>query len=183
MSRRGHFKKSPKSFSNRLPVESWPAADQEAWARVRKNGSALKAGGRASNWEPRTVKNVEQAYGEWLRWITDTDEQLLSEAPLLRVTRDRVQDYMDGLPKHFSPSYMQMRLQRLGQMMAAFSESKDFSWLFLAANRMKPVSVRNKRAKMQPSYRLAELGFDLMRDAASQKPAWHTPPLSSTGTD
>jgi integrase/recombinase XerD len=176
MSRRGHFKKGPKAPGNCLALDAWPAADREFWARACKSGSVLKVGGRASNWKPRTVKNVELAYGEWLKWLSDTDEHLLGEAPLLRVTRDRVQDYMDGLPKTLSPSSVQMRLQRLGQIMAAFSESKDFSWLFLAANRLKPVSVRNKRAKMQPIYRLAELGFDLMREAESRQPSWHNSP-------
>jgi integrase/recombinase XerD len=176
MSNRGHFKKGPKAPGNRLAVDAWPAADRAFWAKARKSGSVLKTGGRAANWKPRTVKNVELAYGEWLKWITDTQEHLLSKSPLERVTKVRVREYMDDLPKTLSPSSVQMRLQRLGQMMTAFSESKDFSWLFLAANRLKPVSVRDKRAKMQPSYRLAELGFNLMRDVASREPAWHNCP-------
>jgi integrase/recombinase XerD len=176
MSRRGHYKKGPKATGNRLLAVTWPVLDRELWAGARKDGSVLATGGRAAKWKPRTVQNVEQAYGEWLWWIAETNPDLLKHSPFDRVTRERVKTYKESLPKTLSPSSVQIRLQRLGQMMTAFSESKNYGWLFQAANRMRPVSVRNKRAKMQPSYKLAELGFRLMAEAGDLPLAWHRSP-------
>jgi integrase/recombinase XerD len=178
MSRRGHCKKGPKATGDRLAIALWPAPDRELWAAAQKGGSVLARGGRAAKWQPRTAHNVERAYGEWLNWVTLNDVELLRLTPFDRVTRARVKLYMDSLPKTLSPSTVQMRLQRLGQMMTAVSGSKDFVWLFQAANRLRPVSVRNKRAKIQPTYKLVDLGFKLMAEARDLRPSWHRPPAT-----
>jgi integrase/recombinase XerD len=61
-------------------------------------------------------------------------------------------------------------------MMVAFTETKEFSWLFLAANRLRPTSVRNKLAKIRPSYAIADVGIRLMQQAEEMVPNWHRPP-------
>jgi len=178
MSRRGHFKQGPKAPAGRLPVENWPSADRALWERARGAGSVLKAGGRASRWKPRTIANVETAYSQWLFWLKNNPGDLLALDPVRRVNPERVERYLESLPDHYSGSTVQMRLQRLGQMMGAFTDSKEFNWLFRAANRLKPKSVRNKRARMQPTYRLAELGFSLMRAAGDMPEGWRSPPAA-----
>lgn len=178
MSRRGHFKQGPKVLAGCLPVEAWPGPDLALWERAKRAGSVLKAGGRASRWRPRTIANVQTAYSQWLFWAKNQPGDLLALDPAGRVTRERVDQYLDSLPAEFSGSSVQMRLQRLGQMMGAFTDSAEFNWLFRAANRLKPKSVRNKRARMQPTYRLAELGFNLMQEAQGMPVCWRSPPAA-----
>jgi integrase/recombinase XerD len=175
MSKRGHFKAGPKVSKSVLAIDAWPDPDRALLAKAQLNGHVLKAGGRASKWETRTLKNVLEGYGQWLKWVAEYDPDALALNPLQRVTPERVEAYVAALPRTLSSSTVQMRLQRLGQMMAAFTESKEFAWLFLAANRLRPVSVRNKRAKIQASYKLADLGFRLMREAGQREHTWHSP--------
>jgi integrase/recombinase XerD len=120
-----------------------------------------------------------QAYGAWLKWLSDELPDEFALGPLERTTRDNVRLYMESLTfRGLAPSTVQLHLQRLGQMMVAVTESKDFRWLFKAANRIKTTSVRNKRARVVPSYELAELGFRLMRKAEDMPASWHEPPAT-----
>ena len=171
--------RTPRGKSGFLAVCDWPRADAAMWDQVTTPGGVLKPGGRGAKWRPSTVANVERAYGEWLYWLEQLDPNILLEQPLARVTRQRVEAYVNSLKPTLAPSTVQMRLQLLGQMMAAASESKDFGWIFRAANRMRPASVRNKRAKMRPTYQIAQLGFDLMRKAASMPPSWNHHPSAT----
>lgn len=175
MSRRGH-KKSNHVRSNFLPVEQWPEADQALWRRARHSGNVLEPGGRAAKWAARTVKNVEEVYGKWLKWLRDHHNTSLDGSPTDRVTRERVKLYAQHLGATLAPFTVQMHLQRLGQMMVAFTETKEFGWLFLAANRLRPASVRNKLAKIRPSYAIADVGMQLMQQAEHMAPGWHRPP-------
>jgi integrase/recombinase XerD len=173
MSRRGHYKKRRKPSSVVLPPDQWPGSDRALWAQVQRRGDALEASGRAANWSPRTVRNVEQSYGQWLKWLSGFNCNVLRDGPLERVTRENVRLYIEDMQARLSPFTVQLNLQRLGQMMVAFTETKEFGWLFRAANRLRPRSVRDKRAKMQPSYALADLGHRLMQDAGALTPNWH----------
>ena len=178
MSRRGHFRGTSRQRSY-LVLEAWPAVDQALWRRINTPGDVFDGGGRAVSWKSRTVKNVLQAYGAWLKWVAAEAPEVFKLPPLERVTRDNVRLYMEALEsKPLSPATVQLNLQRLGQAMAAFTETTEFGWLFEAANRLKPVSVRTKRARIVPSYRLAELGFALMRQAEQMPPEWRSPPAA-----
>ena len=173
MSRRGHYAKVRKPSSVILALDQWPASDRALWDQVRRRGDVLEVGGRAANWSPRTVRNVEQSYGQWLKWLSENQSDAMTLSPLDRVTRENVRLYVKGMQKRLSPFTVQINLQRLGQMMVASTETKEFGWLFRAANRLRPKSVRNKLAKMRPSYQLAELGHRLMQDAEGLTPEWH----------
>ena len=157
MSRRGHYKKTKVASPIVLSVNHWPSVDRSLWEHARRQGDVLEGGGRAAKWAPRTVQNVEQSYGQWLKWLSDCQPHVLGLDPLERVTRTAVGLYVEAMQTRLSPFTVQINLQRLGQMMVALTETKEFGWLFRAANRLRPKSVRNKRSKMQPSYRLAEL--------------------------
>jgi integrase/recombinase XerD len=174
MSRRGHYLKHRKPSAHMLPEHKWPADDRVRWAAVQHRGDALETGGRAAYWKPRTVRNVLQSYGHWLKWLSDHHVKVMRLGPMERVTRENVRLYIEYMQSRaLSPFTIQLNLQRLGQMMVAFTETKEFGWLFRAANRLKPRSVRDKRSKMQPSYQLAELGHRLMLEAQGLTSNWH----------
>jgi integrase/recombinase XerD len=180
MSTNGQDSRTARGKNGFLAACDWPSADAAMWGQVTALSSVLKPGGRGAKWRPSTLANVEQAYGEWLYWLQGLDPNFLVEPPMARVTRKRVESYVDSLKTTaLAPSTVQMRLQRLGQMMAAASESKDFGWIFRAANRLRPASVRNKLVKMRPTYQLAQLGIDLMRKAASMPPSWNHHPSAT----
>lgn len=170
MSRRGHFLKSSRQTSY-LPVDSWPNADQEMWTHIHRRGDVYDTGGRGAHWEQRTVRNVSQGYGTWLKWLSEVEPEAMLEEPLARATRSRLAQYTKALEdRSLAPSTIQIHIQRLGQMMAAAAGTNEFGWIFVGANRLKPASVRNKQARIVPSYHLAELGFQLMRQAESLRP-------------
>jgi hypothetical protein len=112
MSRRGTKRLNPMQPS-RLAVNQWPQVDQALWRRARHAGDMLEPGGRAAKWAPRTVKNVEEVYGEWLKWLRDQHDVPLEEAPTGRVTRERVKLYTQHLGATLAPFTVQMHLQRL----------------------------------------------------------------------
>jgi integrase/recombinase XerD len=176
VSSNGQSDRMGRDKSSFLSVSDWPRSDAAMWDHVTTPGGVLKPGGRGAKWRPSTITKVERGYGEWLCWLRKLDAEILAEPPLVRVTRQRVEAYVDSLKSSLAPSTIQMRLQRLGQMTAAASQSKDFGWIFRAANRLRPASVRNKRAKMRPAYQLAQLGFELMRRAEAMPPSWNHHP-------
>lgn len=161
MSRRG-LKKARSESTVNLPVASWPEADRTLWDRAHRSRNVLESGGRAAKWSPRTITNVETDYGRWLKWLRDNQNVDLRIPPTERVTRDRVKLYVAHLSQRLELTTVQLHLQRLGQMMTAFTDTKEFNWLFRAANRLNPASSRNKLAKMQSSYLIADLGIKLM---------------------
>jgi integrase/recombinase XerD len=166
---RGQRKATPDSkFS--LPVDRWPATDQLFWAKAMKKGDAFETSGPAASWAPATLRSVEYGYGQWLKWLADNYPADLRLQPCDRVTRGRAKAYVESLSKRVAPATVQISLQRLGQTMAAFSGTADFSWIFNAANRMRPISVRNKKLRVQPAYALAELGLRLMNEASALSP-------------
>jgi integrase len=135
-------------------------------------------GGHATNWAARTRKKAVSDYGRWIGWLRQNHNEALLLDPGARVTRDLVKEYAADLAKTLAPFTVQLHLQGLGAMMVAMTDSKDFLWIFRAANRLgkRAVSVKNKRQRIQPSYRLAELGFRLMRQAVTIEPRWHDSP-------
>lgn len=173
MSRRGHFKKSRKPSTVILRLDEWPKEDRALWERARGGGDVLEASGRARNWASKTISNVEYSYGHWLKWLRDCQPDLLAAGAIERVTRENVRLYITEMQKRLAPCTVQMHLQRLGQITTAWTETGEFRWLFHAANRLRPRSVRNKRAKMRTPYELAQLGFRLMREAETMEALWH----------
>lgn len=148
-----------------MPFDHWPAADKTSWGFLSRQGEAWEPAGRGTVWTPKTLNMVMEGYGAWLRWLSEHERNTLFVDPLERITRDRVRSYCDAIGKQLAPPTAQMRLQRLGQAATGFSESAEFRWIFRAANRLKPVSTKNKRARMQPAHKVAELGFALMEEA------------------
>jgi integrase/recombinase XerD len=176
MSRRGHFAKIRKAPLYGLREADWPTADRAMWAAVLEPGGVLETGGRGARWKAKTIGNVESSYGHWLKWALARQENC-SLGPLERVTRDAVGLYIAYMrARDLSGSTIQIHLQRLGQMMTAATETMEYGWLFRAANRLKPKSVRDKRAKIQPTYRLVELGRKLMDEAKLMPAGWHRCP-------
>ena len=52
-----------------MPIQDWPKADQDAWARAVAVGDILDDGGLASRWAKATKNKCEVEYGRWLSFL------------------------------------------------------------------------------------------------------------------
>ena len=75
-------------------MESWPAADVEAWNAANRQPDFLEDGGHGATWRPASVRSAQTTYGRWLGWLVTQGVDLGSEAPETRITKERMRDYV-----------------------------------------------------------------------------------------
>jgi integrase/recombinase XerD len=152
------------------PVTQWPEPDREAWAASLIPGDPFAPGGLAAQWAPTSRRAIETSYGGWLAWCQG--EGILDPLlpPAARVSKERVKAYHKALQASKSPFTVVSRLQMLGDALRAMAPDGDWRWIGRAAGRLRSraVSVRNKRERLQPPDRLADLGNRLMSEADAE---------------
>lgn len=71
-----------------LPVEDWPKADIEAFAKAFEPGDIFdETGGPGAHLREGTRKMIMTAYRRWLGFLTEHDPKALLESPADRITR------------------------------------------------------------------------------------------------
>ncbi|SHM80801.1 Phage integrase family protein [Roseovarius litoreus] len=73
-----------------LPLQDWPAADQDAFVALFAEGSLLDDRGPLAHWRARSRKLMERQYGRWLDWISQVEPEALALSPVERATYQRL---------------------------------------------------------------------------------------------
>lgn len=78
-------------------VPRWPTQDQDLWRRMTTHVGPLDEGGELAHLRASSIHNVEVAYGRFLAWLGTQEPAALDEAPIPRVTCQRVRLWMDAV--------------------------------------------------------------------------------------
>jgi integrase len=155
-------------------VEEWPEADQAAWRKAVQEADPFAANTPAASWSERSRLKTARGYGRFLAWQSEKGLDP-EQAPGDRVTAPVVKTYIADLARINGDFTVLCRVQELCDAIRVIAPDRDWGWLRQIQNalRARSVSVRDKRARMQPAGELVKLGKALMRKAetASTKPS------------
>ncbi len=150
-----------------LPVAHWPEPDRSAWAAAHLRGSLLEAAGLAADWAPATDTIIASGYGRFLSYVTETEGLDPTASPRDRVTRPRVEAYIDHLRKRNHSSTVAGRIRQLSRAASVMAPHTDWSWLLriLARLRRMATPARDDRVRLMPAPILLDLAITLMQRA------------------
>ena len=156
-------------------IESWPAADREAWAAILRPGDPLLGeSGAAAHWAPATQDLHRIGYGRWLGFLAASGRLDPATAPAARVTPETVRDYLASLAGLADYTVIG-RLAYLLQVVAAMAPERDWRWLRQVVARLHRRSPRgrDKHPRLRASAELFQAGLALM--AAAEQSAARDP--------
>jgi site-specific recombinase XerD len=147
-------------------VEEWPEADQAAWRKAVQEADPFAANTPAASWSERSRLKTARGYGRFLAWRSEKGLDP-EQAPGDRVTAPVVKTYIADLARINGDFTVLCRVQELCDAIRVIAPDRDWGWLRQIQNtlRARSVSVRDKRARMQPAGELVKLGKALMRKA------------------
>lgn len=163
--------KSKPSWSKCLPLELWPARDQDAWKAALELGDILDPGGVASCWSLSTQRKTASGYGRYLFFLLQRGELEPLAGPADRITREWVAAYHAELQRTNRGHTVQNRIQELGDAMRALAPEGDWRWILRGAGRLRASTIpaRDKRARMRPVEELVAEGLRLIEEAESNQ--------------
>jgi len=80
-----------------LAIAKWPLEDRLMWQSLLHSGSPLDDCGGLTHLRQTSVQVLEQAYCQWLGWLTAHDSEALHVAPVERATPERLARWLDTL--------------------------------------------------------------------------------------
>ena len=166
------------TFTVGLPLEQWPALDASAWSCANQTGDLLTGSGLAAAWKPKTRRTVMKAYGNWLRYLTQTGLEDLS--PLGgRLTRENLQGYIAELRARVRPRTVITQLRSLSQAILALDPGTDREILKLAISRLARIAPRTRLQKktLKSPVELVAFGEHLM--STWRRRSTHDPRLNA----
>src|SRR5690242_17661388 len=85
-----------------LPESEWPDADAALWREVLAPVDFFEEVGVAKDWRPTTIAHAKYAYGQWLKFLKDSEPSSLAEPPTDRFTPDRLQWFVKQVSSRLS---------------------------------------------------------------------------------
>jgi hypothetical protein len=77
-----------------LPLDLWPIAHQDRWAKANQAGGLFKPSGLAAHWRPASARKTAKGWGVWLGWNIEKGHAIQESTPEAMVTRQRVDAYL-----------------------------------------------------------------------------------------
>jgi integrase/recombinase XerD len=152
-----------------LPVTEWPGQDTTRLQIAVRPASPFTKKNPAANWTHERRRKIEEAYGQWLAWLSKTRPLDTALRPALRVTPERVEQYITYLSARVAPVTVALNICYLCAMIEALEPSTEWRWLRTIGYRLKntAIPIRDKRQAVVPAKDLYDLGVKLMREAQS----------------
>ena len=155
-----------------LPLEEWPSPDRIAWtSSLMPVDPFSDSGGQRSDYRPHSSRKSASGYGRWLTFVNIADPKCLSLTPGERITKERVIAYvlhMQSLGN--KKNTVLCRLQELVDVAKIVAPLVDCSFVARIASKVRSTDEepKNKRARLETSDRLLQLGLDLMGSAHNE---------------
>lgn len=156
-----------------LPLAQWPTHDRVLWMERTQAAGLFDASHAGSAWSPQSRRKAVSGYGRWLAWLMTVDALDPAAPPGQRVTPERVKAFLDHLAQTGAPYTRLCRVQELYDALRVLAPAHDWAWLagLYRTLRAQAKPARDKRQRLQPADRLADLGLRLMRQADGA-PRW-----------
>ena len=152
-----------------MPISSWPAADQVAWAAAFVPAGPLD--GRPLGALLRTPSRLALAtcYARWLLWLTTNHPDCLGLPPGARVNEDRFIDYLMALKDQVTLRSLYGYAARLKRALQLLSPADDWDWLQPIIRRLerRARAAKSNSRPYVPSDQLRAFGIEMMETATA----------------
>ena len=154
-----------------LPLDRWPAADIDAFARVFAPGDIFEdTAGLGAHLSEGTRRMIRTAYRRWLGFVKEhyTDDLLLPPADRIRL--GRVRDFIGLLEAEVSSTSVAIIIDNLCYAARLIAPERDWRWLAsLKARLAARAEPEDRFDRLVPPWQILDLGIELM-DKANKLP-------------
>ena len=153
-----------------LPVACWPDEDRQRFAAAFRKGSTIfDDAGPGAHLRPATVRAICFGWRRWLGWIERTDPALLMAPAEVRITPQRVRDFIQHLQESNGSVSTAAIIARLYDGARYLIPEGEWGWLKILKTRLEKISKpRTRMPILITSGRLFQLGIDLMTAAEAE---------------
>jgi hypothetical protein len=156
----------PESAIRSLKVSEWPEGDQLAWEACCRLPEGLRRGGQAAHMKQVTKDDLAQRYGQFLDYVTRTQQGLTQQDPAGFVVSTIIEGYVAELRARVGSVTLYGNIYKLRRTAELLAPGKDFTWLREIEQDlewdMRPAS---KADRIVDSDRIVRAGIELMREA------------------
>ncbi len=151
-----------------MPLGAWPQPDQAAWNSAIRMPAFPEPLTPGAAWRPASRRSAMGAYGRLLAWMAGQGIDLDTEAPAVRITRDRLRSYVAFLEANgCAPMTVASYLGVLCMAVKAMFPDIDWTWLVTAQKRLqvRAVPSRAKHETLVPADQLVAFALELIAAA------------------
>ena len=154
-----------------LPKQLLPACEVELWRNFTGPGVILADDGPAAEWRKKTIELIWGNYASWLGWLQASGYYDPLGRPETRITFDRVIGFIHAMrDRKNAAATIYLRVLALDRVMVVLAPEADRAFLRLILRRLsKGGDVAAKRARLQETAALVDLGVQLMESVEVQK--------------
>ncbi len=154
-----------------LPLQDWPAVDQEMWRGLFSEGHPLDDRGPLVHLRETSRKRLALSYGQWLQWHLECEPQTRNIAPADRVTRAALLQWLSTLDR-LAPMSRLMLVTGVLRVVTAVDLSRDWSPERALRARLKSLAGRGTQARkigrILSSQLLLDTGLQLVEEAKAR---------------
>ncbi len=158
-----------------LPVDQWPVADIEAFAKAYEPGDIFdETAGPGAHLADGTHRMIRTAYRRWLGFLTAHHPGALQEPPGTRITPERVQTFVDHLYTEVRASTVAHNIDNLHYAACLIASDRDWSWLASIRRRIAARAEPEDRfGRLIPAWQTLDFGIELMDKALTLPSTGH----------
>ena len=149
------------------PVD-WPPEDHNLWVVGTRPAGIFDTPHAGSRWSDNSRAKCADGYGHWLVFLHQAGWLDETGAPGQRVTKQRVETYIEALEVSGYASFTQVcRIQELYDALRVMEPGQDWMWLrrILGQLECEARPVHDKRPRLRPAGQVNALGASLMAEA------------------
>lgn len=144
-------------------------AEHAEWRRRTGPSARLLDDGPASNWRPATIDLVFENYRSFLGWLASSGSFCATDGAEHRIISKNVVGYIAAMrARKNCDATISLRIVSLDRVLAVMAPTIDRKWLRSIINKLPSRGdFSRKRARLQETAVLVDLGMDLMRSATN----------------
>lgn len=154
-----------------LPLGDWPATDLCLWASLITADDPFGDLGALAHLRETSRAALIKHYGRWLEWLSQSDPEVLAQAPELRATPERLTDWIASLD-HVAPPTRHTFVYGALRVLMATAPARDWrvqNHIVIRLQRSaNMVRSDRKTGRVLSSALLFDTGRDLMGSRADQ---------------
>jgi len=158
-----------------LPLENWPKADIEAFAKVYEPGDIFdETVGPGAHLGEGTRKMIRTAYRRWLGFLIEYNPEALFEPPADRITLDRVRRFVHQLESEVRSTSVATVIDNLCYAARLIAPERDWLWLASIKRRLiASAKPEDRFNRLVPPSQVLDLAIELMDEALNLPDSGH----------
>jgi integrase len=150
-----------------LPLDQWPKADIEAFAKVYEPGDVFdETAGPGAHLAEGTRKMIQTGWRRWLGFLAEHYPDDLLKPPADRITPDRVRDLIDHLSAEIRSTSVANVVDNLCYAARLIAPDRDWRWLASIKRRLAARAKPDDRFdRLVPPWQILNFGIELMDEA------------------